>query len=282
MDILATSDWQEVWAALQQKRQRPADAQHWNDRAADYARSVGNSSYTQRFLELLRIQPGQSVLDMGCGPGALCIPLAKAGNEVLACDFAQAMLDEVQRRAQQEGLANLRTKLLAWEDDWVTKGVAPQQADVVIASRSIAVQDLHAALSKLNQTARKKVALTIGTADQPRSNRRIIEAVGRKAEAAYDLPVCLNMLFAMGLNPELRYISSHKTDRFASFDDAFAACRQMLHNPTPHEEELLAAYLQEHLVVEGKATALEKPFVFTAPRLITWAFISWKPRNPRE
>lgn len=51
---------------------------------------------------------GARVLDFGCGPGRLTIPLAKIGYEVYAADASQEMLDEVQAHAKAEGV-NVKT-----------------------------------------------------------------------------------------------------------------------------------------------------------------------------
>jgi SAM-dependent methyltransferase len=48
------------------------------------------------------------VLDLGCGPGTLSIPLAARASEVIAVDPEIAMLDEARRAAQAAGAGNIR------------------------------------------------------------------------------------------------------------------------------------------------------------------------------
>src|SRR5215472_14125874 len=65
-----------------------------------------------RLLRRLPIRPGMRVLDLGCGPGRLTIPIAhRVGEdgEVLAVDLQPAMLSIVERRATGQGLRNVRT-----------------------------------------------------------------------------------------------------------------------------------------------------------------------------
>jgi ubiquinone/menaquinone biosynthesis C-methylase UbiE len=67
-----------------------------------------NSDHVVRELAL---PPGARVMDIGCGPGRVTIPLARAvgpHGEVLALDVQAAMLTRVAEKAAKEGLANVR------------------------------------------------------------------------------------------------------------------------------------------------------------------------------
>lgn len=60
----------------------------------------------------LGIEPGMRVVDVGCGPGRLTLPIARAvggEGEVLAVDLQRQMLAIVERRAATEGLTNVRS-----------------------------------------------------------------------------------------------------------------------------------------------------------------------------
>jgi SAM-dependent methyltransferase len=59
-------------------------------------------------LEILRswqIQPGSSLLDVGCGAGQIAIPAARAGVYVTGVDIATNSLEQARARATAEGLA---------------------------------------------------------------------------------------------------------------------------------------------------------------------------------
>ena len=60
------------------------------------------------------IRPGMVVLDAGCGPGRLTVPIAKRVGEagrVVALDRQPRMLRRLQRRLAKHGLANVETIL---------------------------------------------------------------------------------------------------------------------------------------------------------------------------
>ena len=56
----------------------------------------------------LGIINGLKVLDLGCGDGTTALPAAKLGADVLGVDIARNLVESGNRRAQEQGLANLR------------------------------------------------------------------------------------------------------------------------------------------------------------------------------
>jgi ubiquinone/menaquinone biosynthesis C-methylase UbiE len=60
---------------------------------------------------LLDVAPGMKVLDAGCGPGRLTLPLAKnvgQQGEVTALDIQDGMLARVRAKVQMAGLQNVK------------------------------------------------------------------------------------------------------------------------------------------------------------------------------
>lgn len=58
-------------------------------------------------LDLAGVRPGMRLLDVASGGGALSIPAARLGAEVVAVDYAPAMVDLLRSRAREMGLTNL-------------------------------------------------------------------------------------------------------------------------------------------------------------------------------
>jgi len=59
----------------------------------------------------LELQPGMAVLDVGCGPGRLTIPVARQvgqQGEVVAMDIQPGMLRRAREKAQTANLSNIR------------------------------------------------------------------------------------------------------------------------------------------------------------------------------
>lgn len=52
------------------------------------------------------------LLDVAAGGGALSIPAARLGADVLATDFSSAMVERIRQTAQREGLSNLEARVM--------------------------------------------------------------------------------------------------------------------------------------------------------------------------
>jgi len=110
--------------------------------------------YIDAFISRMDLSDCRSLIDIGCGNGALSAALAPRLEAIVALDYSPAMLDVARHRVAEAG--NVTTVLRAWEDDWSDLPVC----DVAIASRSTGVMDLEAALRKLDRQASKRVYLS--------------------------------------------------------------------------------------------------------------------------
>jgi precorrin-6B methylase 2 len=266
-------DWREAWIQRNRKRPTAGNAEFWNGRAKDFEKKGGVSEYVKLFLELLAPAPGDSIVDVGCGSGALALPLAQAGHEVLALDFAPRMLATLETARAKAGLTNLKTQQLDWTEDWLAAGIEPKSKDIAIASRSTMVNDLADAFTKLNTVARSRVAVTMATELGPRGTQAAYEAVGRRREPA-DYLYGLNLLIQMGLHPTLDYIVTARADCFTSVAEAHAYYRPL--DASAEEEARLASWLQEHLIEDASnGPDGAKPFRMDIERVVRWAFLAW-------
>lgn len=75
---LLSADWNGEWMRLQAARHRADDSFEWDKRARHF-RPLETAPYARDFIKLLALEPGESVLDMGCGLGRLLFRLRKTG-----------------------------------------------------------------------------------------------------------------------------------------------------------------------------------------------------------
>ena len=73
-----------------------SNSQAWNAELYD-DRHAFVWKHGASLVELLNPQPGERVLDVGCGTGHLTAQIAAAGTEVVGIDASAAMIDEARR-----------------------------------------------------------------------------------------------------------------------------------------------------------------------------------------
>jgi len=62
----------------------------------------------EALVRSLGIKKGLKVLDLGCGDGTTAVPSAQLGADVLGVDIARNLVEAGNKRAKENGLANLR------------------------------------------------------------------------------------------------------------------------------------------------------------------------------
>ena len=62
----------------------------------------------EKLVDSFGITPSMRVLDLGCGDGTTALPAARRGAAVLGVDIARNLVEAGNRRAKEQGLANLR------------------------------------------------------------------------------------------------------------------------------------------------------------------------------
>ncbi|MBE0584972.1 MAG: methyltransferase domain-containing protein [Desulfofustis sp.] len=262
-------DWQLLWHnARAGKSWKTSAAQDWSKRSESFAERVMSSPFVDRVLSLLDIDRQTTVLDVGCGPGTLALPLAERAGSVTALDYAEGMLVRLRSLAVERRLTSIRALLCGWEDDWAAKGVG--EHDVAIASRSLNVDNLAVAIAKLNQYASKQVYITERIAPTP-FDPAAFSAVGRPFNSGPDYIYTLNILYTMGIHPEVRHIEISAENTYPDLEHALQRYRWMLKDLTDDEEQRLSAFLSSRIVSQTPDQLTLKGL---APQ--RWALISWK------
>jgi 2-polyprenyl-3-methyl-5-hydroxy-6-metoxy-1,4-benzoquinol methylase len=78
----------------------------WDDIAAgfdEYATPL-TTSFAEVALQRVHLRSGLRFLDVAAGSGALSLPAARLGAEVLATDISPAMVELLEARARNENL----------------------------------------------------------------------------------------------------------------------------------------------------------------------------------
>jgi ubiquinone/menaquinone biosynthesis C-methylase UbiE len=99
IQIPATAQIQNTWDALA-------------PRFDEFTTEEWTLPFGERALRRVDLRPGIRFLDVGCGSGALAIPAARRGADVVAVDLASVMIERLAARALAEGLSNVELHVM--------------------------------------------------------------------------------------------------------------------------------------------------------------------------
>lgn len=132
-----------------------------------------------RVMEIIGLRRGDSVMDLGCGPGLLTLPFAQAGLRVTAIDPEPDMLAEARRAVAEAGVA---AELLQGSSFALPDGIGPFK--LVAMGRSFHWMDRAATLRSLDARVTADGAIALFDDDHPKTTeniwRRILRDIGNK------------------------------------------------------------------------------------------------------
>ncbi|WP_371378474.1 cyclopropane-fatty-acyl-phospholipid synthase family protein [Sporomusa aerivorans] len=239
--------WEEYSSSTRKRRPDPeAWKEFWNSFSGRYAEhNASNKEVHEKIINDLAAQgafrSGDSLLDIGCGPGTYALPLAAREVKVTAMDTAAQMLAVLKSQAEQAGLAeNIRPYHADWHDL-----PAEPAFDIAFAAKSPAIRD-YDSLMKMTKIARKGCCL-IGFAGQHDLDLRRLLWEKLLEEPApgpsFDIIYPLNILYQKGYRPHvsfysysqsqdepLGYLIDHYTRYFAMLGVAGPETAAKIHN----------------------------------------------------
>lgn len=236
------------------------NSEDWDKKSKEMAPRMQKSRYVEDFISKMKIDKEDVVLDVGCGPGTLAIPLAKQVKHVIAIDFSASMLEELRTYAKKEGVTNITTYHMCWEDDWSEIG----EVDVVVASRSIEVQDVQHALLKMSNIASKACYLTYKTGGSF-VDMNILDYIGKKIVTKPDFWYLPIILYKEGYIPFVDYIPTGSGSvRYTDVDEFVTSLIWSLGSLDESQIQKAKEYFELYIKNETNA-----------PKVTLWAFISW-------
>ena len=95
-------------------RQQEQVAKAWDSIAAEFDRFLTppNIELGEDALEIAGLEAGMRVLDVAAGSGAVSIPAARRGAEVLAVDVSPEMVGHLRARVREEGLDDVEARVM--------------------------------------------------------------------------------------------------------------------------------------------------------------------------
>ncbi len=248
-------------------------AAQWDDMADRWEiRSIKEMEFDKRQADAIPVTREDEVLDVGCGTGALTIPLAYRAGKVYAMDFNQNMLDFVSKKADEQGLKNV--ELIQGNWNTMEPGQDYPVKDIAITRHSPALGDV----LKFSKCARKQCYFLnmVDTVDGIHAHMRNdgywveVPEGGKMRETEgrlYGINVHFSLLYEAGAHPTLNYVADAKTVEGESMEAL--------------GEALFPNRLDEFLLnyVKRNAEACENGYRIVHRQ--TMAILGWDPREIR-
>lgn len=264
-------DWNGLWNENLKKMPK-LNHEAWDKIAPQFDRWMKTDDYPGKLVERIRVSPEYTVLDMGCGNGAVTIPIAKKAKHVTALDMSDKMLSFLRKNAEKEGLSNITCIESTLQDMELEDA---EEYDVVIASRSLGgVSDIKNELKKIDSMAKKYVYLTLWGANAREFEKKVYEIIGRNFQQHSDYIYVVNILYQMGIYANVETLECEKKPSYANLEEVVDFLRWRIINMTEREEALLRSYIAR-VMVKDENGMLQYPYGKS-----DWVLIWWKKKDP--
>ncbi len=252
-------DWNSVWKDLHERntesRGSGGCASAWVSREKAHAfltQSRENPERLHHVIDSLPLRADSSVLDIGAGPGTLAVPIARHAARVTAVEPAVGMAEVMREYAAGEGVSNLRIVQKRWEEiDPAADLDGPY--DIVLASYSLGMPDIRTAIETMCEVSTGWVYLFwfAGTTAWEQAMVDLWPGLhGEEFRSGPKVNVLYNVLYSMGIYPDVEAVRMEHTRRFPSIDAAVDEFREQYRITSPAQEELLREYLATTLLQE--------------------------------
>lgn len=159
---LATGGVVVLIVAVRLAARRPAPCPSRFSWLVEHDNPVARTNRAAAIVEHLDVQPGMAVLDVGCGPGRVTIPLARRvgpAGSVVAMDVQPGMLERARHKAEAAGLANIRFLRAGAGEGGLECGVFDRALLVTVLGE---IHDRQAALREIYGALKPGGVLSVG------------------------------------------------------------------------------------------------------------------------
>jgi SAM-dependent methyltransferase len=265
IDHVKDIDWNLVWKSQ-------VDENRKNSPGRDCARIWESRESALRFWNMCRnersridqavwetdINERSRVLDIGAGPGTLAIPFAQKAAHVTAVEPAEGMCSVMKEKMAEFGVSNIDIVQKLWEDVDVAADLSAPY-DVVIASFSLGMRDIRAAVEKMVQASCRYVYLYhfAGPSSWDMQWQTLWPKLhGKPYRPGPKSDVLYNLLYQMGIYPNVRSFRLEHNQPYASLDEAVAALAPQAQAESEEQKAVLREYLRSVLLEDNGAVTM--------------------------
>jgi SAM-dependent methyltransferase len=244
-------DWNKGWQKARLNytlgQKRVSSPSFWDTMWKKPARvSENGGDRLQLAISKISVKPSDTILDIGSGPGDLAVPLAKKAMRVTAIDISTVALNHLEERAEKEKLINITSLAKRWED--IELGTDIEQYDIVVASYSLTMLDLAAALSKMNSAANRAVYIFEAAGQKYRHYQELWPLIyGEEFVLSPDYIYIVNVLYQMGIFANVEIFEYELIQKYTTLEEANRQWEKNLYTNNPQTTDIIRDYLDKKL-----------------------------------
>ena len=258
-------DWESFWA----ERLTGKKNKDWDKAAPGFYRRTHKEDYQDALFDKLILDENDTVLDVGCGEGSVTIPIAKRVKKVIGLDSSPKMLEYLEKRAGDNDIDNIETRLMSIED------ISCEEigdVDVVVCSRSLnGIIPIKEVLSELDKIANKYVFITIFGPENKKIEKDFDRELGIQTEDFPDYNYFFNILFNMGIYANIERFDLNNYREYNTIEEAMDNGKFRLDLYSDEEKVKLKEYLERILTKDSKTGKL-----YNVKDKADWIMVWWK------
>jgi len=240
--------WNTIWKETVLKMPHKDDSKSWDNIAPKFNQWMEKDDYPRELVSKIKIEEGDTVFDIGCGNGAITIPLAKKAKSVTALDSSVKMLDILKEKATAEKLTNIKI-LNERIEDVKTSEIGPHE--VVLASRSLnGIPDIQKELEKINEISQKHVYLTLWGEGNREFENEISKLLRRETHKHPHYTIVLNILQEMGILANAVPLESDTRNFYSNMEETLDRIEWRVGEMNEDEKVLVKKHLSKVMVKE--------------------------------
>lgn len=209
-------DWEYIWQkSLKKGLKKEKD---WDKIASEYGKWLENDDYPDVLLNEMRITPEDTVLDIGCAEGTITRKIAKKVKSVTGIDKSEKMLEELNKKANEDNITNINTIQKDINDlDYDEIG----DYDIVLASRCLnGIYHIKETLLTLNEIAKKYVYITVFGSSTHKYKKEKAEIAGKPFKAGTDYMILVMLLRSLGIEANVLQLECENLKEYHTIDEA--------------------------------------------------------------
>lgn len=207
----------------------------WDRNAVFWDQKMGEGNQFQRLLvgpateRLLEVRPGMLILEVACGNGVMARRLAQLGANVVACDFAPALIERARARST-EYADRIEYHVVDATDGQQLMALGERKFDAAICNMALMdmmiVEPLFSAMARLLKPQRHFVFSVMHPCFNSSGTKFVIEEEDREGELVTSYSVKVTKYAGLGTTRGLAMVGQPEPQYYfhRTISTLFSAC----------------------------------------------------------